>query len=73
LYAKIELTHVKNGKAEKIHEALEEGEGARTKRRPTKVSLNDTLRRIRYLMVEGWSNLEIQIYYSLKSASFIDI
>ena len=73
MYAKIELTHVKNGKAEKIHEALEEGEGARTKRRPTKVSLNDTLRRIRYLMVEGWSNLEIQIYYSLKSASFIDI
>jgi hypothetical protein len=51
----------------------EEGEGPRTKRRPTKVSLNDTLRRIRYLMVEGWSNLEIQIYYSLKSASFIDI
>jgi hypothetical protein len=70
LYAKIELIHVKNGKAEKIHEALEEGEGPRTKRRPTKVGLNDTLRRIRYLMVEGWSNLEIQNILQLEERIF---
>jgi len=48
----------------------EEGEGPRTKRRPTKVSLNDTLRRIRYLMVEGWSNLEIQNILQLEERIF---
>jgi cell division septum initiation protein DivIVA len=39
----------------------EEEETRRTKkRRPTKVGLNDTLRCIRHLMIEGRSNLEIQ-------------
>jgi hypothetical protein len=48
----------------------EEGEGPRTKRRPTKVGLNDTLRRIRYLMVEGRSNLEIQNILQLEERTF---
>jgi hypothetical protein len=47
-----------------------EGEGPRTKRRPTKVGLNDTLRRIRYLMVEGRSNLEIQNILQLEERTF---
>jgi hypothetical protein len=48
----------------------EEGEGPRTKRRPTKVGLNDTLRRIRHLMVEGRSNLEIQNILQLEERTF---
>src|SRR5215211_1774433 len=48
----------------------QEEEGERTKRRPTKVGLNDTLRRIRYLIVEGWSNLEIQNILQLEERTF---
>ena len=48
----------------------EEGEGPRTKRRPTKVGLNNTLRRIRHLMVEGRSNLEIQNILQLEERTF---
>jgi DNA-binding CsgD family transcriptional regulator len=48
-----------------------EGEAAkRTKRRPTKVGLNDTLRRIRYLIVEGRSNSEIQDILQLEERTF---
>lgn len=48
----------------------EEGEGPRTKRRPTKVGLNDTLRRIRHLIVEGRSNSEIQNILQLEERTF---
>src|ERR687895_1998297 len=49
----------------------EEGAAKRTKkRRPTKVGLNDTLRRIRYLMVEGRSNSEIQDILQLEERTF---
>ena len=40
------------------------------KRRPTKVGLNDTLRRIRQLMVEGRSNSEIQNILQLEERTF---
>lgn len=40
------------------------------KRRPTKVALNDTLRRIRHMMVEGCSNLEIQSISQLEERTF---
>jgi hypothetical protein len=42
----------------------------RTKRRPTKVGLNDTLRRIRHLIVEGRSNSEIQDILQLEERTF---
>jgi hypothetical protein len=42
----------------------------RTKRRPTKVGLNDTLRRIRHLIVEGLSNSEIQDILQLEERTF---
>lgn len=48
----------------------EEEAGKRTKRRPTKVGLNDTLRRIRHLIVEGRSNLEIQNILQLEERTF---
>ena len=50
----------------------EEEEGAKgtKKRRPTKVGLNDTLRRIRHLMIEGRSNLEIQNILQLEERTF---
>jgi hypothetical protein len=49
----------------------EEEETRRTKkRRPTKVGLNDTLRRIRHLMIEGRSNLEIQNILELEERTF---
>jgi len=50
----------------------EEGEGVRRtkKRRPTKVGLNDTLRRIRHLIVEGRSNAEIQEILQLEERTF---
>jgi DNA-binding CsgD family transcriptional regulator len=50
----------------------EEEEGAKgtKKRRPTKVGLNDTLRRIRHLMIEGRSNLEIQSILQLEERTF---
>jgi hypothetical protein len=47
-----------------------EQEAIRTKRRPTKVGLNDTLRRIRYLIVEGRSNSEIQDILQLNERTF---
>lgn len=50
----------------------EEEEGAKRtkKRRRTKVGLNDTLRRIRHLMIEGRSNLEIQNILQLEERTF---
>ena len=52
-------------------EVEEEEETRRTKkRRPTKVGLNDTLRRIRHLMIEGRSNLEIQNILELEERTF---
>ena len=42
----------------------------RMKRRPTKVGLNDTLRSIRNLVVEGQSNLEIQRLLGLNERTF---
>jgi hypothetical protein len=50
----------------------EEEEGAKRtkKRRPTKVGVNDTLRRIRHLMIEGRSNLEIQNILQLEERTF---
>jgi hypothetical protein len=54
-----------------IKEEEEEEETRRTKkRRPTKVGLNDTLRRIRHLMIEGRSNLEIQNILELEERTF---
>lgn len=55
-------------------EEEEEEEGTKTtkKRRPTKVGLNDTLRRIRHLMIEGRSILRFKISLSLESAPFTD-
>src|SRR5215213_8926015 len=48
-----------------------EGEAAkRTKRRTTKVGLNDTLRRIRQLIAEGRSNSEIQDILQLEERTF---
>jgi DNA-binding CsgD family transcriptional regulator len=48
----------------------EEATAKRTKRRTTKVGLNDTLRRIRQLMVEGRSNSEIQDILQLEERTF---
>lgn len=49
----------------------ESGGSKRTrKRRPTKIGLNDTLRRIRHLIVEGRSNLEIQQILDLEERTF---
>jgi hypothetical protein len=48
----------------------EEGAKRTKKRRPTKVGLNDTLRRIRHLMIEGRSNLEIQNILQLEERTF---
>lgn len=42
----------------------------RTRRRTTKVGLNDTLRRIRHLVVEGRSNSEIQDILQLEERTF---
>jgi DNA-binding CsgD family transcriptional regulator len=61
----------KKGQGNNNNNARKEGEGPRrTKRRPTKVGLNDTLRRIRHLMVEGRSNLEIQNILQLEERTF---
>jgi len=51
-------------------EEEEEEEAKRTKRRPTKVGLNDTLRLIRNLIVEGRSNTEIQAILQLEERTF---
>jgi hypothetical protein len=54
-----------------IKEGEEEEATRRTKkRRPTKVGLNDTLRHIRHLIVEGRSNLEIQNILQLEERTF---
>jgi hypothetical protein len=42
----------------------------RKRRRSTKVGLNDTLRRIRHLLVEGQSNLDIQSILQLNERTF---
>src|SRR5215213_8364620 len=47
-----------------------EQESKRTKRRRTKVGLNDILRRIRDLIVEGRSNSEIQDILQLEERTF---
>jgi hypothetical protein len=61
---------LKKGQGNNSNARKEEQETRRTKRRPTKVGLNDTLRRIRYLMVEGRSNLEIQNILQLEERTF---
>jgi DNA-binding CsgD family transcriptional regulator len=50
--------------------AREEGRTRTKKRRPTKVGLNDTLRHIRYLIVKGRSNSEIQNILQLEERTF---
>ena len=54
----------------KNNNTREEQEAKSTKRRRTKVGLNDTLRRIRHLIVEGRSNTEIQNTLQLKERTF---
>ena len=61
---------LKKGQGNKNTRQEEEGEGPTTKRRPTKVGLNDTLRCIRHLMIEGRSNLEIQNILQLEERTF---
>lgn len=61
----------KKGQNNNDNNTKEEGAAKRTKkRRPTKVGLNDTLRRIRQLMVEGQSKLEIQNILQLEERTF---
>jgi methylthioribose-1-phosphate isomerase len=50
---------LKKGQVNNTREEEEEATKRTKKRRPTKVALNDTLRRIRHLIIEGRSNLEI--------------
>jgi DNA-binding CsgD family transcriptional regulator len=60
----------KNGQ-ETNDKTRQEEVAKRTKnRRPTKVGLNDTLRRIRHLIVDGRSNLEIQDILQLEERTF---
>ncbi len=62
---------LKKGQGHDNNIIKEEQETRRTKkRRPTKVGLNDTLRRIRHLMIEGRSNLEIQNILQLEERTF---
>jgi hypothetical protein len=61
---------LKKGQADNNNTREEEGARRTTKRRPTKVGLNDRLRRIRHLMVEGRSNLEIQNILQLEERTF---
>lgn len=64
---------LKKGQGNNNNNTIKEEEAAtrRTKkRRPTKVGLNDTLRRIRHLMIEGRSNLEIQNILQLEERTF---
>lgn len=58
----------KKGQGNNNNNAREEAK--RTRRRPTKVGLNDTLRRIRHLIVEGLSNSEIQNILQLEERTF---
>ena len=62
----------KNGQDNNNNNIRDEEEAAKRtkKRRPTKVALNDTLRRIRYLIIEGRSNLEIQDILQLEERTF---
>jgi hypothetical protein len=48
----------------------EKREQQKEQRRPTKVGLNDILRRIRHLIVEGRSNLKIQDILQLEERTF---
>jgi DNA-binding CsgD family transcriptional regulator len=64
---------LKKGQGNNNHntrEGEEEGPRRTKKRRPTKVGLNDTLRHIRQLIVEGRSNLEIQNILQLEERTF---
>jgi DNA-binding CsgD family transcriptional regulator len=60
-----------NKPTEEKEEEKDEEKRTRMKRnRPTKVGLNNTLRRIRHLIVEGRSNLEIQSILQLNERTF---
>ncbi len=63
-------TTAQNFHRKQVNSSIREQEAKRTKRRPTKVGLNDTLRRIRYLIVEGRSNSEIQDILQLNERTF---
>jgi hypothetical protein len=62
---------LKKGQGNNNNNTREDGQAKRIKRRrPTKVALNDTLRRIRHLIFEGRSNLEIQNILQLEWRTF---
>jgi hypothetical protein len=60
---------LKNGQENNNTRQKEEAKRTK-KRRPTKVGLNDTLRHIRHLIVEGRSNSEIQDILQLEERTF---
>lgn len=60
----------KESPKEKEKEKDEEKRTRMKRSRPTKVGLNNTLRRIRHLIVEGRSNLEIQSILQLNERTF---
>ena len=60
----------KKGQGNNNTNAREEEAKRTKKRRPTKVGLNDILRRIRHLIVEGRSNSEIQNILQLEERTF---
>jgi DNA-binding CsgD family transcriptional regulator len=69
--AKSAALTLKKRQANNNNNTREEEQAKRTKkRRPTKVALNDTLRRIRHLIVEGSSNAEIQNILQLEERTF---
>jgi hypothetical protein len=69
--AKSVAQSLKKGQGNNNNNTREDGQAKRIKRRrPTKVALNDTLRRIRHLIVEGRSNLEIQNILQLEWRTF---
>jgi DNA-binding CsgD family transcriptional regulator len=61
---------LKKGQVNNTREEEEEATKRTKKRRPTKIALNDTLRRIRHLIIEGRSNLEIQDILQLEERTF---
>ena len=61
---------LRNGQRNNNTREEEEAAKRTKKRRPTKVALNDTLRSIRQLMVEGRSNSEIQNILQLEERTF---
>jgi DNA-binding CsgD family transcriptional regulator len=67
--AKDAIQTLKKGQSDN-NTSEEEKEATRTRRRTTKVGLNDTLRRMRYLIVEGRSNSEIQEMLQLEERTF---